>query len=69
MCSSITNIFYCSLTAQLSKRVAYLLQNKFFKGLAPGGQNSNPIHSIIKRVSWFKSSLLLRIQSDSFTKY
>jgi hypothetical protein len=22
---------------------------------------------IIKRVSWFKSSLLLRIQSDSFT--
>ncbi len=24
-------------------------------------------HYIIKRVSWFKSSLLLRIQSDSFT--
>jgi hypothetical protein len=24
-------------------------------------------HIIIKRVSWFKSSLLLRIQSDSFT--
>ena len=23
--------------------------------------------TIIKRVSWFKSSLLLRIQSDSFT--
>ncbi len=28
---------------------------------------SAKIASIIKRVSWFKSSLLLRIQSDSFT--
>jgi hypothetical protein len=28
---------------------------------------SYPIYIIIKRVSWFKSSLLLRIQSDSFT--
>ncbi len=32
--------------------------------------NNNDTHhndTIIKRVSWFKSSLLLRIQSDSFT--
>jgi hypothetical protein len=33
-------------------------------------QNLSNLYSldiIIKRVSWFKSSLLLRIQSDSFT--
>jgi hypothetical protein len=29
--------------------------------------NVDEYTSIIKRVSWFKSSLLLRIQSDSFT--
>jgi hypothetical protein len=31
------------------------------------GPSKREAESIIKRVSWFKSSLLLRIQSDSFT--
>ncbi len=35
--------------------------------IANSKNKSQQSTSIIKRVSWFKSSLLLRIQSDSFT--
>ncbi len=37
--------------------------------LVPGHHHNQFIPSIVKRVSWFKSSLLLRIKSNTQTNY